>query len=169
MPLDPGRRMGHIRPVNLFITGTDTGVGKTYVTSLILAALRGKGVDAVGYKPVATGDRSDATRLASASGGLDRELVNPVFLKPALAPMLAAMFENREVSRDELLAGYHGLANAHEVVLVEGGGGWEVPLAATITNKGIIETLAGVPLLAHVIHGQQDLEDSELPALVLGS
>ncbi|MCU0781312.1 MAG: dethiobiotin synthase [Akkermansiaceae bacterium] len=212
--------------MNLFVTGTDTGVGKTFVTRLILETLRRQGLDAVGYKPVASGDRADATLLAAASGGLDRDLVNPVFLKPALAPLVAAMLENREITPDELLNGYRRLAASHEVVVVEGAGGWEVPLApnfavsdlavalglpvvvvaanrlgcinhtlltvrairarglvcagivlnqledemdtAMITNKGIIEDLAGVPLLAHVIHGQDELEPEPLLALVAG-
>lgn len=204
------------RRVSAFITGTDTAVGKTYVTRLILATLRNEGIDAVGYKPVASGDRADATILAAASGNLSRDLINPVFLKPALAPMVAGMLENRVITREELLAGYETLAAAHRTVIVEGAGGWEVPLApgfhmadlavalglpvvvvaanrlgclnhtlltvkaiqarglrcagivlnqledemdtAMITNHGVIESLAGVPLLAHLIHGQDFLE-----------
>lgn len=223
-PLDRAGRLGHTPRVNLFVTGTDTGVGKTFVTCLILETLRKHGIDAVGYKPVASGDRADATLLAAASGGLDRDWVNPVFLKPALAPMVAAMLENRDITADELLAGYRRLAASHEVVVAEGAGGWEVPLApgfavsdlaaalglpvvvvaanrlgcinhtlltvraiqarglvcagvvlnqledeldtAMITNKGMIEELAGVPLLAHVIHGQDELEPEPLLALV---
>lgn len=210
-------------PVSVFITGTDTGVGKTYVTRLIVETLRAEGVDAVGYKPVASGDRADATILAAASGNLPRDLINPVFLKPALAPMVAGMLENRTITREELAAGYQTLAAAHPTVVVEGAGGWEVPLAegfhvsdlavalglpvivvaanrlgcinhtlltvraiqarglrcagivlnqledemdtAMVTNKGVIEALAGVPLLAHLIYGQDFLDPEPFLAL----
>ena len=99
--------------VSAFITGTDTDVGKTYVTRLILETLRGDGIDAVGYKPVACGNRADATILAAASGNLPRDEVNPVFLKPALAPLVAAMLENRSLTLAELVAGYQHLAARH--------------------------------------------------------
>jgi len=198
--------------MSFFITGTDTGVGKTYVTRLILEALRNEGIDAVGYKPIACGDRHDAVILAEASGGLDLDEVNPVFLNTAVAPYVGAMLENRAVDPAECIAGFHQLAMKHAQVIVEGAGGWEVPLAANyrvsdlavdlklpvivvaanrlgalnhlllttsairarglvcagiilnqledemdtamITNKGVIEDLSGIPLLDHLIHGQ---------------
>ena len=214
--LDHGRKFGHGLAVSAFITGTDTNVGKTYVTRLILETLRNAGIDAVGYKPVACGNRADATILAAASGNLPRDEVNPVFLKPALAPLVAGMLENRTITLAELVHGYEHLAARHASVLVEGVGGWEVPLApglrvadlavalalpvivvaanrlgclnhalltvnairargltcagiilnqledemdtAMITNNGVLEELAGVPLLAHLIY-QQDFLD----------
>ncbi len=202
--------------MNFFITGTDTGVGKTYVTRLLLETLRNEGRDAVGYKPVACGDRGDAVILAEASGGLDPDEINPLHLNSPLAPYVACMLENRTVNPAELIAGYQHLAAAHEQVFVEGVGGWEVPLApdyrvsdlaadlklpvilvagnrlgalnhilltlnairakglvcagiilnqledemdtAMITNKGVVEDLTGVPLLEHLIHGQDFLD-----------
>jgi dethiobiotin synthetase len=202
--------------MSFFITGTDTGVGKTYVTRLILETLRNTGLDAVGYKPVACGDRDDATILAKASGGIEIEAVNPVYLKTPVAPYVAGMLENREIDPAVLVAGFHQLAAKHGKVLVEGAGGWEVPITsdyrisdlaadlnlpvvvvtgnrlgaishtlltiqaiqakgltcagiilnqledemdtAMITNKGVIENLAGVPLLDHLIYGQDFLE-----------
>jgi dethiobiotin synthetase len=198
--------------MNYFITGTDTGVGKTRVASLILETLRADGIDAVGYKPVASGDRSDAEILAAASGGMPLDEVNPVHFQNALAPAVAAMLENRTLDCAALIEGYQKLAANHEVVIVEGAGGWEVPLAkgyriadlaadlalpvivvaanrlgainhillttaairarglvcagiylnqledemdtAMITNKGVLEELTGLPLLDHLIHGQ---------------
>lgn len=202
--------------MSFFITGTDTGVGKTYVTRLILETLRNAGRDAVGYKPVACGDREDAVVLSAASGGLELDEINPVYLKTPVAPYVAGMLENRTVDPAILVAGYHQLAAKHAHVLVEGAGGWEVPLAtnyrvsdlaadlklpvilvagnklgalnhviltvnairakglvcagiilnqledemdtAMITNKGVVEDLTGVPLLDHLIHGQDFLE-----------
>lgn len=202
--------------MSFFITGTDTGVGKTYITRLILEALRNEGRDAVGYKPVACGDREDAAILSAASGGLDIDEINPVYLNTAVAPYVACMLENRTLDRAELLNGFHQLAGKHAKVIVEGAGGWEVPLApnyrisdlaadlelpvivvagnklgalnhviltvnairargltcagvvmnqledemdtAMITNKGVVEDLTGVPLLEHVIFGQDFLD-----------
>jgi len=199
-------------------TGTDTGVGKTYVTRLILEMLRREGVDAVGYKPVSCGDREDASLLAAASGGLALDEVNPLHLNTSVAPYVAGLLENKTVNPADLLAGFHHLAAAHAQVIVEGVGGWEVPLAtnyrisdfakdlglpvivvaanrlgalnhilltvdairakglncvgiilnqlddeldtAMITNKGIIEELTGVPLLEHLIYGQDFLDES---------
>jgi len=217
--LDPAARNRHRWCVSAFITGTDTGVGKTRVVRLLLEALRADGRDAVGYKPVSSGDREDAAILSAASGDLDLDVINPVALQTPVAPYVAGMLENRRVEPADLLAGYRALAASHDTVLVEGAGGWEVPLApgyrisdlaadlglpvilvaanklgainhiiltlnairargltcagivlneledeldtARITNKGVIEDLTGVPLLAHIIHGQDflDLED----------
>lgn len=116
--------------MSFFITGTDTGVGKTYFTRLLIASLRAEGRDAVGYKPIACGDRQDATLLAAASGDLDLDEVNPVFLKSAVAPYVAGLLENRTIAPAELLAGFHHLAAKHSQVIVEGAGGWEVPLTS---------------------------------------
>lgn len=208
--------------VNLFITGTDTGVGKTRVTCLLLAALREAGRDAVGYKPVSSGDREDAALLAEACG-LEVDAINPVHFQTAVAPFVAGMLENRVLEPGVLTGGYRDLAERHDVVLLEGAGGWEVPLApgyaisdlavelglpvivvaanrigalnhiqltvraiqarglicagiilneledeldtAKITNKGVLEDLTGVPLLAHIIHGQDFLDLEDFPIL----
>ena len=115
--------------MSFFITGTDTGVGKTFVTRLILENLRREGVDAVGYKPISCGDREDAVILAAASGGADIDEVNPVHLNTPVAPYVACMLENRTLDPAILLAGFHHLAAKRAKVLVEGAGGWEVPLA----------------------------------------
>jgi dethiobiotin synthetase len=127
--LDPTVLASHLLGMSFFITGTDTGVGKTYVTRLIIASLRAEGRDVVGYKPIACGDRQDAVILAAVSGGLDLDEINPVHLNTAVAPYVAGLLENRTVVVAELLAGFHHLAARHEQVIVEGAGGWEVPLA----------------------------------------
>lgn len=113
----------------IFITGTDTDCGKTYVSSLILQALRRERVDAVGYKPVCCGDRNDAVALASASDDVvTLDEVNPVWMKTPAAPHVASMFENRDITPEELSAGYENLANKHSYVIAEGVGGWRVPI-----------------------------------------
>lgn len=209
--------------MSYFVTGTDTGVGKTHITRLMIDALRHSGIDAVGYKPIACGDREDAKILASASGGLALDLVNPVHFQTSVAPHVAGLLENHHIKPTDLLAGFQRLAGSHSMVVVEGVGGWEVPLAANyrisdlakdlalpvilvaanrlgalnhilltldairakglqctgiflnqlddeldtamITNKGVLEDLTGVPLLAHLIYQQDFLDDEMVRAL----
>ncbi len=202
--------------MSYFVTGTDTGAGKTRFSCLLVAALRAEGIAAAGFKPVCCGDRDDAVLLAAASGGLDLGQVNPVWLKASVAPLVAGMLENRPVDVAALLKDFRRFAAEHPVVIVEGAGGWRVPLAegydmadlavdmglpvivvvgnrlgalnhtiltvdairarglaiaglvvnqlsdeldtASITNKGMLEQLTGVPILAEIIHGQDFLE-----------
>lgn len=116
--------------MNYLITGTDTEIGKTYVTSLLLKDLRRRGVQAVGYKPVACGDRQDPRSLRDASDpSLSLEEINPVYLRTPTAPYIAASFEKAVIDPEVLLAGYRNLDSKYEMVLVEGVGGWEVPMA----------------------------------------
>ena len=116
---------------NFIVTGTDTEAGKTYVSCLIVKALRERGVNAAGFKPVACGDRQDARLLREAGPeGLTLDELNPVFLKNATCPYVAAKLENTQVDEDAIRRAYEALAAAHECVLVEGVGGWEVPIAA---------------------------------------
>lgn len=122
----------------LFVTGTDTGVGKTYVSSLLLAAARARGIDACGYKPVASGcDRDadgalrneDALALLAASG-VDEpyEAINPCAYEPPLAPHIAAEQAGRPIDPTVLDRGAAALQARHRLLLVEGAGGWQVPL-----------------------------------------
>ncbi|MFT4547754.1 MAG: dethiobiotin synthetase [Verrucomicrobiales bacterium] len=117
--------------MNYFITGTDTGAGKTYVTSLLLQSLLAEGRTAVGYKPICCGDREDAEALLSASTpapqlAIDR--VNPIHFKTPAAPIVATMIENRAVDLGLIQENYAQLAAEFDHVLVEGIGGWEVPI-----------------------------------------
>lgn len=113
----------------LFITGTDTGAGKTYVSSLIIKALRAEGVDAVGYKPICCGGREDAYALQNASGGaVDLDRVNPCYLRTPAAPYVAGMFENRDLEVAPLLQGCRELGEEYAAVVAEGVGGWLVPI-----------------------------------------
>lgn len=114
----------------IVVTGTDTGAGKTFFSCLLLRTLREQGVDAVGYKPVSCGSREDAEELVKASDGVEPiDLVNPVSLNAPAAPMVAAELQKERVELRELVAFAEGLAARHELVVVEGVGGWEVPMA----------------------------------------
>ena len=114
---------------NFIVTGTDTEVGKTYVSCLIVKSLREAGINAAGFKPVACGDRQDA-RLLREAGPKDLTLdeLNPVFLRNATCPYVAARLENTKVDEKVILRAYDALSAAHECVVVEGVGGWEVPI-----------------------------------------
>jgi dethiobiotin synthetase len=115
--------------LNLFITGTDTGVGKTYVTSLIVRGLRKAGLDTVAMKPICCGDREDAELLlAAAQNSLELNDVNPVWLRTPAAPYAGAMIENRNIDLDLIRDKFARLRRSHRSLLVEGVGGWLVPI-----------------------------------------
>ena len=113
----------------IVIAGTDTGVGKTYFSCLLLRALRAQGVDAVAYKPVCCGPRDDAEDLLDACDRVEPvDVVNPVWLRTPAAPMVAAELEKVELSIADLVSHADVLQSRHEFVVLEGVGGWEVPL-----------------------------------------
>ena len=132
----------------VFITGTDTGVGKTYFTALLTRSLRQQGLPAIALKPVASGDRSDATTLSEAMGGaLSIPKINPVHFAAPLAPYAAATLENRPVPWDLLRSHWQEMSAGHPgPILVEGVGGWRVPMDSTRTVREWAQEL-GLPVL----------------------
>ena len=117
-------------PESCFVTGTDTGVGKTFVVSRIIAALREEGVDAVGMKPICCGDRNDSEMLSRASGSaVSINDINPVWLRTPAAPYTAAMIEGRTIDLALIRECFARLRSSHERIVVEGVGGWRVPIA----------------------------------------
>jgi dethiobiotin synthetase len=118
--------------VSLFVTGTDTGVGKTHTVMQLLRLLRASGKTCAGFKPICCGDRQDAELLLRA-GGDERftiDEINPLWLKTPLAPLAAAHAENVNIDIDHLIAAFKTLQKRVEHVLVEGVGGWMVPIRA---------------------------------------
>jgi dethiobiotin synthetase len=123
----------------VFVAGTDTGIGKTHAACTLLHALRAAGHDACGMKPVASGcaetpgglRNDDALALLAASGdaGLPYALVNPVALREPLSPHLAAAHDGVAITLAQLREAFERLQAAHDTVVVEGIGGWLVPLA----------------------------------------
>ncbi|BCX47301.1 ATP-dependent dethiobiotin synthetase BioD [Haloferula helveola] len=154
-----------------FVTGTDTGVGKTYFSSLLIRALREARVDAVGYKPVCCGDRDDAVALSEASAGLDIDTVNPVHLQAPVAPQVAAMLSNMEINPSSLVASFKLLEKEHQKVVVEGAGGWRVPLVEGYDMADLATDLA-LPVIVvvgnrlgalnHTILTVEDIRASDL-------
>jgi dethiobiotin synthetase len=155
----------------LFITATDTEVGKTVITGAIAAALKGRGIDVGAMKPVASGGvangtgrlvAEDSTFLMLAAGMEEQEapLVNPVCLAPALTPAVAAVVSGERVDIQALLAAYQKLREIYDSIIVEGVGGiaaplWEdylvADLMATFALPVIVVTRANLGTINHTV------------------
>ena len=147
-------------PQGVFITGTDTGVGKTVVACGLAAWCRAQGLDVGVMKPVATGGRwvrqaggakrlvsDDAVRLARAAGTDDDwALINPVCFEEPLAPWTAARRLHTSIRLQRVYEAYRILAARHDVLIVEGVGGLLVPLTARTTVADVAKRM-GLPLL----------------------
>lgn len=126
-----------------FVTGTDTEIGKTLVAASLLHALTVRGYRCIGMKPVASGCTPAATGtlrsgdaetlLAHSSVQADYEDTSPYRFMPAVAPYLAAAAAGEAISLDKIQAHYARLRAAADWVVVEGIGGWFVPLSDTAT------------------------------------
>ena len=128
-----------------FITGTDTGVGKTFVAELMLEGLNAAGITAVGMKPVASGcGRSgaglrcdDAERLLTASrAAIPYEIANPFAFVEPVAPHIAADLSSRPIDIDVIDSCYQKISRVGRVV-VEGVGGWRVPIGPNRTMADV--------------------------------
>jgi len=136
-----------------FVTGTDTEVGKTWVSCRLLERAREAGLSCYGLKPIAAGceatadgwQNEDALQLMAASSvKLPYETVNPVALKAAIAPHIAAQQEGKVVTLARLAGYVRGALNAHkaDLILIEGAGGWRVPLNDREMLSGLAKELA---------------------------
>ena len=136
--------------MNYFVTGTDTGVGKTFVTSGLVRFSRSKGIDAVGMKPICTGDNSDVRQLLDACGSCEPEhLINPVWYRTPVAPYTASIIEDRLIDLDGIREAFERLATQHSSVLVEGAGGIAVPIFAHYDFRDLARDLRlGVIIVA---------------------
>ena len=119
--------------MSLFLTGTGTGVGKTFVAIELLHWLRAHGIRAAGMKPICCGDREDARRLLAASAeGISIEELNPVWLQSPVAPSVAAQIEQVEIDLGKIQNCFRNLSERFDTVIVEGVGGWLVPMTADL-------------------------------------
>jgi hypothetical protein len=115
----------------LFITGTDTGVGKTVLTALLGAYLRAQKIRVAALKPICSGGREDAEKICAALGGaLTLEKINPWHFRAAIAPALAARLEKKSATRAQVLAHIRATRKNFDVMLLEGAGGLLSPLGA---------------------------------------
>ncbi|TNF03906.1 MAG: dethiobiotin synthase [Gammaproteobacteria bacterium] len=134
-----------------FVTGTNTGVGKTLVTSALLCAARQRGLRTIGLKPVAAGceqteeglrNEDALALLAQTTEPLSYAQINPVALAPAIAPHIAAAKDNRRLSVDRLAGFCRGsMMLPSDLVLVEGAGGWRVPVNERETFADFVKIL----------------------------
>jgi phosphoglycolate phosphatase len=136
----------------IFVTGTDTGVGKTFACRALLHALAARGIAALPMKPIAAGaihidgawENGDTHGLREACG-LDaswRERITPVLLREALAPHVAARHEARDITLDPVMAAFRELAATGRYLVVEGVGGFRVPLAERLDTVDLARALA---------------------------
>lgn len=155
-----------------FVTGTDTGVGKTLVACALLRAFASAGKSVVGMKPVAAGRESgrwrdiDALVRASTVRAPER-IVNPYAFEPAVAPHIAAHLAGERIEIEAIARAYADLSRRAEIVVVEGVGGFLVPLSARETTADLAVRL-GLPVvlvvgmrlgcLSHALLTQKQIE-----------
>ena len=141
--------------MSYFITGTDTGVGKTLVAVSLTRALVARGLRVAVMKPVAAGTvktpegefNDDALELLAASNvKASYQDVNPWLLRTAASPHLAARADGVTIRHERIAAAYARLAAVSDLVLAEGAGGWLAPISATETMADVAEKLA-LPVL----------------------
>ncbi len=144
----------------VFVTGTDTGVGKTVVTAAIALALEARGVDVAVVKPVETGagDAATLARLAELDQPLER--IAPYSFTAPLAPLVAARLEGVTLELDEVASQVRALAASRELAIVEGAGGLLVPvgpgwtmadLAAALGLELVVVARAGLGTINHTV------------------
>ncbi len=139
-----------------FITGTDTGVGKTLVTAALAACLTRRGLSVGVMKPIETGCRtdgtsgSDAARLYAAADVTEPvEAISPYRFADPLAPLDAARRAGRTIELSRIVRAYRALASRYALLLVEGAGGVMVPITPTTDTRDVIVKL-GLPAVVVV-------------------
>lgn len=134
----------------LFVTGTDTGIGKTLVSCALLHAFRARGLRAAGMKPVASGcertadgwRNEDALALLAASEPAPAYAdANPYALPQPLAPEIAAREAGVEIDESVIAAAFARLREQAEAVVVEGVGGWAAPLSGRLDQADLVRAL----------------------------
>ena len=150
---EPSRGTRHASRHGAFITGTDTGVGKTLVTAALALCLKQRGVVVGVMKPVETGygiegaAESDAARLCAAAGMTEPvEAISPYRFPDPLAPLDAARRAGTVIRMNTIVAAFHALTARHSLMLIEGAGGVRVPISEKADMRDLIERL-GLPVI----------------------
>ncbi len=139
--------------MRFFLTGTDTGVGKTYAATLLLKTLTSVGHRAAGFKPISCGDRDDAVALLEAGDSrLQLDQVNPCHLETAASPYAASLIENKTIDLARIRETFDFLSTRYEHLLVEGVGGWEVPITKDYSVADLAKDM-GLPVII-VVHNR---------------
>jgi dethiobiotin synthetase len=132
------RRQGRI----IFVTGTDTGVGKTILTGLLVHHLRAEGVDALAMKPFCSGSRADVRLLrAMQDAALTEEEINPFYFPEPIAPLVSARQRKHLISLGEVVQRIKTITARCECLLIEGSGGLLVPLGEKFLVSDLIQRL----------------------------
>lgn len=158
----------------IFVTGTDTDVGKTWVAAGLTAALRGRGLQAVYFKPMQSGCREEGGRLVATDARFARdladlpeplELLTPITLRLPLAPGVAAAHEGVPVDLDRVAAAVRELTRRYDFFVVEGAGGLYVPLIGTEFLVLDLVRWLGLPLLVVARAGLGTINHTALTVL----
>ena len=157
--VDAWRHQTMRRARGIFVTGTDTGIGKTAVACALAAWCRAQGIDVGVMKPVATGAKagprdgtrawvSDDARLLAHAAGVDDPdaLINPMCFHEPLAPWMAALRARRPIQLNRILAAFDALRARHRFLIVEGIGGLLVPFSASTTVADLAKRM-GLPVV----------------------
>jgi dethiobiotin synthetase len=171
------------RPLGVFITATDTGVGKTLVTAALVVCLKQRGIDVGVMKPIETGvsrsakARSDGARLRRAAGsGEPMAEVSPYVLRLPVAPVSAARAEGTTLRMAPIIRAFHALSQKHTFMAVEGVGGVYAPLTPSINVLGLIYRLklpaivvgqSGLGGINHALLTLHALRQKNIPILAL--
>jgi len=136
----------------IFVTATDTEVGKTYVSCRILEALKSLGVKCGCFKPVSTGDRNDAKALIKASGVEESaEVVTPEFFKNPMSPYGASLLEYKKFNLKKIEKTFDYFLNKYNFTVVEGVGGIMVPLKKNFFVSDLIKVF-NLPIIVVARH-----------------
>ncbi len=132
----------------IFVTATDTGVGKTLLTALLAGFLQGQGTRVAALKPICSGGRDDARQLRAAlENALPLDEINPWHFRAPIAPLLAARRENRQVTLPPVLAHIRAVRQNFDLTLVEGAGGLLSPLGTGFDSRDLLLALDAIPIL----------------------
>lgn len=160
-------------PAIWFITGTDTGVGKTVFTAALTRHLRQFGVAVRAVKPACSGGREDAQALYDAQGGaVPLDAINPWHFRKPVAPILAARAEGRPLRKGEMLAFLRAAARSCDLLLIEGAGGLLSPMGEGFDSRELIVALKARPWIVCPNRlgavGQSRMAMESLPPVVRG-
>jgi dethiobiotin synthetase len=130
-----------------FLTGTDTEVGKTLIASALLRAAAAQGLRALGMKPVAAGDAGDVDALiAAGSVAAPRDSINPYLLREPLSPHIAAQRDSVAIDIEHVARCFEDLRGRADFLVVEGAGGFRVPLTDSLDGADLAVRL-GLPVI----------------------
>ena len=137
-----------MRPGAFFITGTDTGVGKTVLTGLLAQYLRAHAARVAALKPLCSGGRADARALyAALDGALALDEINPWHFRAPVAPVLAARQEHKRIRFTDVLTHIRAMQGRFDILLVEGAGGLLSPLGENFNSRDLIIALRATPVV----------------------